>query len=153
MKTSKTMKILIIALLLVTVIAAGAYLALRAQIPEDAIALEYGSTTYIVDLQDIKMTEIHGERVNGKGETKPVDGMGFHLQDLVAWTLGKDFTCDTVTITASDGVSAEITADELNEEGKVVLLWNEEDGRLQLIVFGDSDSKRSVKQVERIEVK
>ena len=153
MKTSKTMKILIIALLLVTVIAAGAYLALRAQIPEDAIALEYGSTTYIVDLQGIKMTEIHGERVNGKGETKPVDGMGFHLQDLVAWTLGKDFTCDTVTITASDGVSAEITADELNEEGKVVLLWNEEDGRLQLIVFGDSDSKRSVKQVERIEVK
>ena len=153
MKTSKTMKILIIALLLVTVIAAGAYLALRAQIPEDAIALEYGSTTYIVDLQGIKMTEIHGERVNGKGEIKPVDGMGFHLQDLVAWTLGKDFTCDTVTITASDGVSATVTADELNEEGKVVLLWNEEDGRLQLIVFGDSDSKRSVKQVERIEVK
>lgn len=153
MKTSKTMKILIIALLLVTVIAAGAYLALRAQIPEDAIVLEYGSTTYIVDLQGIKMTEIHGERINGKGEIKPVDGMGFHLQDLVAWTLGKDFICDTVTITASDGVSAEITADELNEEGKVVLLWNEEDGRLQLIVFGDSDSKRSVKQVERIEVK
>lgn len=153
MKTSKTMKILMLALLLVTVIAAGAYLALRAQIPKDAIVLEYGSTTYIVDLQGIKMTEIHGERINGKGETKPVDGMGFHLQDLVAWTLGKDFTCDTVTITASDGVSAEITADELAEEGKVVLLWNEEDGRLQLIVFGDSDSKRSVKQVERIEVK
>ena len=153
MKTSKTMKILMLALLLVTVIVAGAYLALRAQVPEDAIVLEYGSTTYIVDLQGIKMTEIHGERVNGKGEIKPVDGMGFHLQYLVAWTLGKDFTCNTVTITASDGVSAEITADELNEEGKVVLLWNEEDGRLQLIVFGDSDSKRSVKQVERIEVK
>ena len=153
MKTSKTMKILMLALLLVTIIVAGAYLALRAQVPEDAIVLEYGSTTYIVDLQGIKMTEIHGERMNGKGEIKPVDGMGFHLQDLVAWTLGKDFTCDTVTITASDGVSAEITADELNEEGKVVLLWNEEDGRLQLIVFGDSDSKRSVKQVERIEVK
>lgn len=153
MKTSKTMKILMLALLLVTIIVAGAYLALRAQVPEDAIVLEYGSTTHIVDLQGIKMTEIHGERVNGKGETKPVDGMGFHLQDLVAWTLGKDFTCNTVTITASDGVSAEITADELNEEGKVVLLWNEEDGRLQLIVFGDSDSKRSVKQVERIEVK
>ena len=152
MKTSKTMKILMLALLLVTIIVAGAYLALRAQVPEDAIVLEYGSTTYIVDLQGIKMTEIHGERINGKGEIKPVDGMGFHLQDLVAWTLGKDFICDTVTITASDGVSAEITADELNEEGKVVLLWNEEDGRLQLIVFGDSDSKRSVKQVERIEV-
>ena len=153
MKTSKTMKILMLALLLVTIIVAGAYLALRAQVPEDAIVLEYGSTTYIVDLQGIKMTEIHGERMNGKGEIKPVDGMGFHLQDLVAWTLGKDFACDTVTITASDGVSAEITADELNEEGKVVLLLNEEDGRLQLIVFGDSDSKRSVKQVERIEVK
>ena len=152
MKTSKTMKIMVIVLLLVTITATTVYLLNRAKTPEDAIVLEYGSTTYIVDLQGIRMTEIHGERMNGKGEIKPVDGMGFHLQDLVAWTLGKDFTCDTVTITASDGVSAEITADELNEEGKVVLLLNEEDGRLQLIVFGDSDSKRSVKQVERIEV-
>lgn len=153
MKTSKTLKILLFALVMITAAAACVHLMLRAQIPEDAIVLEYSDDTYIVDLQGIRMTEIHGERLNGKGEVKPVDGMGFHLQDLVAWTLGKDFTCDTVTITASDGVSAEITADELTEEGKVVLLWSEEDGRLQLIVFGDPNSKRSVKDVERIEVK
>ena len=153
MNTSKTMKIAMITLLAVTVIAAGIYLAQRAQVPEDAIVLEYGSTTYIVDLQGIKMTEIHGERLNGKGEVKPVDGMGFHLQDLVAWTLGPDFTCDTVTVTASDGVSAEIAADELTEADKAVLLLNEEDGSLQLIIFGDRNSKRSVKNVERIEVK
>ena len=152
MTTSKKTRTILLVLLALTALVAGLYLATREQVPDNALAVEYGGKTHYADLQGIRMTEIHGERVNGKGEVKPVDGMGMSLYDLLTWTLGKDFTCNTVTITASDGVSAEITADELNEEGKVVLLWNEEDGRLQLIVFGDSDSKRSVKQVERIEV-
>ena len=150
MKTSKTIKIAAAVLLLITIAAAAVYLLGRASIPEDAVVVEYGNATYIVDLEGIRLEEIHGERVNGKGEVKPVDGMGTTLRNLLAWTLGKDFSCETVTVMASDGVSATVTADELAEEGKVALLLNEEDGRLQLIVFGDSDSKRSIKQVERL---
>ena len=153
MTTTKKTKIILIALLVITVLAAGIYLATRAQVPENALAVEYGGKTHYSDLEGIRLTEIHGERVNGKGEVKPVDGMGIPLHGLLTWTLGKSFTCESVTVTASDGVSAEISADELAEEGKVVLLLDEEDGSLQLIVFGDENSKRSVKQVETVTVK
>ncbi|MBQ5814089.1 MAG: hypothetical protein IIW34_08075 [Clostridia bacterium] len=153
MTTTKKTKIILIALLVITVLAAGIYLATRAQVPENALAVEYGGKTHYSDLEGIRLTEIHGERVNGKGEVKPVDGMGIPLHGLLTWTLGKSFTCESVTVTASDGVSAEISADELAEEGKVVLLLDEEDGSLQLIVFGDPNSKRSVKNVESITVK
>ncbi|MBQ1271732.1 MAG: hypothetical protein IIY11_08775, partial [Clostridia bacterium] len=119
MTTTKKTKIILIALLVITVLAAGIYLATRAQVPENALAVEYGGKTHYTDLEGIRLTEIHGERVNGKGEVKPVDGMGIPLHGLLTWTLGKSFTCESVTVIASDGVSAEISADELAEEGKV----------------------------------
>ena len=45
-----------------------------------------------------------------------------------------------------------MTLAELDEEGKVWLLRNEDD-TYQLIVFGDPNSKRAVRDVQRIEVK
>lgn len=153
MTTSKKTKTILLVLLAVTALVAGIYLATRAQVPENTLAVEYGGKTHYADLQGLRLTEIHGERVNGKGETKPVDGMGFSLYDLLAWTLGEDFTCETVTATAADGFSAEVSAAELQEDNKAVLLLDEENGSLQLIVFGDSDSKRSVKDIERLTVK
>jgi len=153
MTTSKKTRTILLVLLALTALVAGLYLATREQIPDNALAVEYGGKTHYADLQGIRLTEIHGERVNGKGETKPVDGMGFSLCDLLTWTLGEDFVCEAVTATAADGFSAEVTVDELFAENKAVLLLDEEAGSLQLIVFGDSDSKRSVKNVERIEIR
>ena len=153
MNISGKTRALLLVLLVLTVLAAGIHLATRTQVPENTLAVEYGGKTHYADLQGLRLTEIHGERVNGKGETKPVDGMGFSLCDLLVWTLGEDFACETVTVAASDGFSAEVTVDELFEENKAVLLLDEETGSLQLIVFGDSDSKRSVKNVERIEIR
>ena len=150
MKTSKTIKIALAVLLLVTIAAAAVYLLGRAKVPENCIAVDYNGKTYYADLQGMVLTEIHGERVNGKGEVKPVDGMGFTLHTLLTFTLGKDFTCETVTATAADGFSAEVSMEELQEDNKAVLLLDEESGTMQLIVFGDSDSKRSVKEIEHL---
>ncbi len=148
--TSKITRISAFILLAITIVAATVYLHLRVQVPENTLAVEYGGKTHYADLQGIRLSEIHGERINGKGERKPVDGMGFSLNTLLEWTLGKDFTCQTVTVTASDGVGAGISADELAVKDKAVLLLDEEGSSLQLIVFGDQNSKRSVKNVERI---
>lgn len=153
MTTSKKTRTILLILLALTALVAGLYLATREQVPDNALAVEYGGKTHYADLQGIRLTEIHGERVNGKGEVKPVDGMGMSLYDLLTWTLGEGFTCETVTAAASDGFSAEVAYDEVLEENKAVLLLDEEDGSLQLIVFGDSDSKRSVKDIERLTVK
>ncbi|MBQ9966425.1 MAG: hypothetical protein IJO95_02160 [Clostridia bacterium] len=153
MKMSKITKLILAALVLITAAAAALYLAGREPIPENSVAVNYDGETHYADLEGIRLTEIHGERINGKGEVKPVDGMGISLNGLLTWTLSESFACEAVIVTASDGVSAEITAAELAEEGKVMLLLDEEDGSLQLIVFGDPNSKRSVKQVERVTVK
>ena len=150
MKLTKTTKIVLIALVLLTVAAAGLYLTTRRQIPENTLAVEYGSTTYYCDLQGLRLTGIAGERVNGKGEVKPVKGMGVSMHGLLAWTLGPDYTAAQVTVTADDGFSAVVTGEEILEENKVVLLLQEDSTKLQLIVFGDADSKRSVKNVESL---
>ena len=150
MKTSKTTKILLAVLLLVTAAAAAVYLLGRDKVPENTIAVDDGNTVHYADLQGLRLEEIHGERLNGKGETKPADGVGTTLYNLLTWTLGKDFTCTSVTVEAADGFHAEVSMEEMLEENKAVLLLNEEEGSFQLIVFGDSDSKRSVKNVERL---
>ena len=152
MNTSKKTKIILLVLLVVTALVAVLYLTIREVVPENTLAVEYDGKTHYADLQGIRLTEIHGERVNGKGEVKPVDGMGIPLYDLLTWTLGTDFSATHITVTAADGFSAEVTYDEILEENKAVLLLDEEKSSLQLIVFGDSDSKRSVKDVERLEV-
>ena len=54
-----------------------------------------------------------------------------------------------VSVTAADEYRVEVTSDELAERGKVFLLKEETPG---LIVFGDSDEKRNVKNVARITV-
>lgn len=54
-------------------------------------------------------------------------------------------------VTAADEFSAVLTAQEVTEEGRVYLLREEGEERPRLIVFGDADSKRRVKDVARIE--
>ena len=54
-----------------------------------------------------------------------------------------------VSVTAADEYRVEVTSDELAERGKVFLLKEETPG---LIVFGDSNAKRNVKNVARITV-
>ena len=54
-------------------------------------------------------------------------------------------------VTAQDEFSAEISGEELLEKDKVYLI-SEDDGTVALVVFGDSNAKRNVKNVARIEV-
>ena len=56
-----------------------------------------------------------------------------------------------VTVTADDEYSAVVTAEELAAPDKVYLIAQEEDG-VQLVVFGDSNSKRNVSNVVRVTV-
>jgi hypothetical protein len=56
----------------------------------------------------------------------------------------------TVTVVSNDSYSAKMNREEILEEDKVFLLL--EDNSLRLIVFGDSNSKRSVSNVVQIQV-
>lgn len=100
---------------------------------------------------DIAKVPVKGELVNGKGETILIDAKGSALTDVLA-SVGIDpARVAAVRITAQDEFSAEVSGEELRETGKVYLIGGG-DGSVTLVVFGDSNSKRNVKNVARIEV-
>ena len=84
------------------------------------------------------MSPVSGEVVNGKGERKLIDAQGAGLSELCG-----DFT--EATVTASDEYSAVVHG---GEEAYLIL---SDDGSLRLVVFGDENAKRDVKNVSRID--
>ena len=100
---------------------------------------------------DIARVPVKGELVNGKGESVNIDAKGSLLADVL--TLADIDPAGTVNvkITSQDEYSAEISGEELLEPGKVYLIVDS-DSTFTLVVFGDSNSKRKVKNAARIEV-
>ena len=93
--------------------------------------------------------------MNGKGQEKDISEKGVKLSDVLSLAgLGKgDYSA--VRVVSSDEYAAEISAEEV-DSGEVAFLIRDQadDGSetVRLIVFGDSNSKRQVKNVVRIEV-
>ena len=100
---------------------------------------------------DIARIPVQGELVNGKGEIVPIDAKGSSLADVLILAGIDPTEVGVLRITSQDAYSAEISGAELLEAGKVYLV-SDDDGTFTLIVFGDSNSKRKVKNVARIEV-
>lgn len=90
---------------------------------------------------DLQLEQINGSIVNGKGEETQIDAKGIPLSEVC----GVDF--ETATVTASDEYSVTVAASEAEN----AYLISCDDGTVQLIVFGDENAKRDVKNVVRID--
>lgn len=122
----------------------------REQIPEGALAVHMGEKTSYITLDQLNSQQITGTLINGKGQEKQVDASGVPLKSVLEAAIIPAEQIHTVTLTADDAYSAEIKAEEL-EENKVYLA-REEDGCVTLVVFGDSNSKRQVHNVVSLDV-
>lgn len=149
MKNGKLNKavLLIVVLLAITAIAAVVHLSTREDVAEGTVLIQAGEESYEVQLAELDYEHVTGTRVDGKGDEKEVDGQGILLKDLLAKTDVKDYT--EINVVADDSYTASLTKAEVEEAGKVYLILQEEGG-LRLIVFGDSNSKRSVSNVVQI---
>ena len=127
----------IAALTVLTAILAVIHLTTRVPDTKGAILVNGESLA----IADFELHSVTGSIVNGKGEEKEIDAQGIPLADVC----GGDF--DTVTVTASDEYHAEISADEI--QNAYLILCDDE--TMQLIVFGDENNKRDVKNVVRID--
>lgn len=92
-------------------------------------------------IADLELSPVQGSIVNAKGEEKQIDAQGISLSAVC----GDDF--ETVTVTASDEYHAVVGIDEIQNAYLIL----KDDGSLQLIVFGDENAKRDVKNVVRID--
>ena len=85
------------------------------------------------------MSPVKGTVVTAKGEEKQIDAQGIALSELCG-----DF--NSVTVTASDEYSAVVKKKD-SENAYLI----EDYGGLRLVVFGDENAKRDVKNVARID--
>lgn len=147
----KKLTLCILAVLLaLTAVLAVLHLTTRDSIPEGAAAVDYQGKRLYFDKNALERERVTGTLVNGKGQEVSVDTMGTLLSAVLADCGIDPAAVSAVRVTAQDAFSAEITAEELNEPGKVFLTLGA-DG-ITLVVFGDSNAKRNVRNVARIEV-
>ena len=144
----KNKKLVIIAavLVLVAAIAAAVHFMTAPKAAEGDVILTYGGKTMGITLADLELTDVNGVRVNGKGEEIEVNGKGISVKDLLHEYGVADFT--KISVVSEDSYAAEIENAEVQEEGKAYILV--EEGEARLVVFGDTNSKRSVSNVKQI---
>lgn len=136
----------ILVLVLITGIAAWFHLSTREEVAQGTLQVTVDGQAHTVELDDLDYEQVSGVRVNGKGESIPVEGPGILLKDLLAEAQVTSYS--KVTVVADDAYSAELTAEEVDADGKAYLLLQEEE--LRLVVFGDENSKRSITHVVQI---
>lgn len=137
-------------LLAVTAALAAIHLTTRTQEVEGAVLVEFAGQSVTIQIEDMPLVPVQGTVVNSKGEEREIDAQGIALAEVLALAGMEALPENGVTVTAVDEYSVEVTSDELAEQGKVFLLEEEVP---RLIVFGDNDEKRNVKNVARITVR
>lgn len=137
-------------LVLITAAAAVFHLTTRAAVPEGALRVEFDAGQWKeLSLEKLKPDSVQGTVVNGKGEERVINAQGILLSDVLREAGITEFSA--VTVIADDEYSARVMAEEIAAPGKVYLIQQKEGG-MQLIVFGDENSKRNVTNVVRLSV-
>lgn len=150
MKKVEPVKIAIIVLVLITAIVAIFYLTTRPTASKGTLRIETGGRVIELPLERLKFSPVRGTVVNGKGEERAIDAQGVLLSEVLREAGISEFA--EITVTADDAYNAMVTAEEIAASDRVYLIQQDEGG-LRLVVFGDSNSKRSVSDVVSLSVK
>ncbi len=119
--------------------------------PDGALLVSCDGEKKYVDLNSLNAVPVQGSVINGKGEKSDVDTQGVSLADVIEKAGFDPDNAAAVKVTADDEFSAELTGGEVNEAGKAYLVC-EDDGSMRLVVFGDSNAKRNVRNVVSVDI-
>lgn len=150
-KNSKIVIAVIAVLIALTAVLAIVHSATRTEVPDGALLVSCGGENKYVALNSLDTVPVQGSVVNGKGEKSDIDTQGVPLADVIKDAGFDPSGAAAVKVTADDEFSAELSGDELNEEGKAYLV-GENDGSMRLVVFGDSNAKRNVRNVVSVDI-
>ena len=138
-----------VVLILLTVAAAVIHLNTREVVAEGSLLLIAGDKEITLDLSEFAYEQVTGIRVNGKGEEIPVEGFGVAVKEVLAQAKVAEY--ERIKVISDDAYQAEMSAEEVEDGTKAFLILDEEK-KLRLVVFGDTNSKRSVSNVAQIVV-
>ena len=156
----KWMIVIVVLLLAVTGIVAAVHL-----MNQDAVAcmvIVQGEQEIAVSFEDLDQGTFSGELIDGKGDVTAHTYTGVLLQELLE-KKGIDLAqISGVTVTSADNYSVEFTAEEILQEGKVYAAVTADGAKIegidpgtdgvQVIVFGDPNSRRCVRYAQRITI-
>ncbi len=152
----KSNLIIVIVLLLITTVFTVIYLPSRTASAPGTLTITYEGKDILVDPFKAPAVDVQGTTINGKGKENVISDTGVTLLSVLNLA---DITLDDFSvakIVSTDEYSAELTADEISSDGVAYLISSTDDAgalKIKLVVFGDSNSKRQVKDVARIELK
>lgn len=150
-KNSKIVIAVIAVLIALTAVLAIVHSATRTKVPDGALLVSCGGENKYVALNSLDTVPVQGSIVNGRGEKSDINTQGVPLADVIKGAGFDPNGAAAVRVTADDEFSAELSGDELNEEGKAYLV-GEDDGSMRLVVFGDSNAKRNVRNVVSVDI-
>lgn len=147
-------------LLAVTGIIAAVHLANQDEI--ECMVILQGEQESSVSFKDLKQGSFSGELTDGKGDVTFHEYTGVLLGELLK-RKGIDLERITeVTVTSADNYSVTLTVDEIRQTDKVYVAITADGAKLegidpgsdgvQLIVFGDPNSRRCVRFAQKITV-
>ncbi len=145
----KRILILILILFAVTAAITAIYLGSREKTKAGDLRIKTDSEELTVSIDNLPLSGISGEVKNQKGEIKKIDAEGYSLSDIPALTGVVDYS--EISVFSDDEYHAVLSKDELSDHERAWIIKDED--MLRLIVFGDKDSKRNVKNVVRIEIR
>ena len=141
-------------LLLITAVIAFFYLQGRRQTPEGSLAVICEDRETIVDPFTAPSVDVAGTVVNGKGQEKELSGKGVTLSDVLSLAGFGEGDYSEIRVVSSDEYAAQISAQEISGKTAFLIKDHADNGSetIRLIVFGDPNAKRQVKNVVRIEL-
>ena len=141
-------------LLLITAVIAFFYLQGRRQTPEGSLAVICEDKETIVDPFTAPSVDVAGTVVNGKGQEKVISEKGVTLSDVLSLAGFSEGDYSEIRVVSSDEYAAQISAQEISGKTAFLIKDHADNGSetIRLIVFGDPNAKRQVKNVVRIEL-
>lgn len=124
----------------------------RTQEQANTLQINYNGEIISLPLTELPVYDVSGTTINGKGEEKQVEAKGTLVSDVLTQAKIDLGTIQQVIVKASDEFYAVLTAEDVAQPDKAYLIQEDGEEWPRLVVFGDPDSKRKVKEVVRLEV-
>ncbi len=135
-------------LVLVTAVITGFYLHNRDSVKAGDLLIKSAGGDKTVTLRELDLSPVSGVIKNKKGEEKQIDADGYPVSKIPSLAGVSEYA--KLSVYSDDEYNAVLTKDELSSSEKAWLIIK--DDSIRLIVFGDEDSKRDVKNVVRVEI-
>ena len=157
---SKKLKIAIAALLLITIIVSAIHLSKQEEV--SCMLIKSAGNEIEVSFEDLDKQDFSGQLIDGKGDVTSHAYSGILIKDLLQ-DKGIDLSdFSSLTVTSADNYSVVFTREEIMSDGSVyaatvadgITIEGIKSGEpgVQIIVFGDENSRRCVRYAAIIEL-